>query len=61
VTKISSPGSIVDMPYLCNNRSQWAGNMGEAESRSGLASESKRSQISQKDFAGEMPELLGVN
>jgi len=32
--KVLSSGSIAGMPYLCNDRDQWAGNMGEEECRS---------------------------
>jgi len=36
VRKISSSGSVANMPYLCNDRGQKAGNMGEGEYCSGF-------------------------
>jgi len=31
VRKISSLRRVVDMPYICNNRGKWAGNMSKGE------------------------------
>jgi len=44
VRKITFPGSIAGVPYLCNEWGQWAGNMDEGKCCSGLwASESASS------------------